>query len=379
MHAWQRCKRAICELPRGFFAVLVLAWAMVLGGCESTSVESESGELVIGLTDAEGDFHHYQVAVSALTLTKANGAIVEVLPLTTELDFSQYTEMTEILTAATVPTGVYVQATMTLDYTNALLVVENADGDGIEVDHDNIVDSNGAKIEQLEVTVHLEDRDRLVIRPGLPAHMTLDFDLQASNRVVFDDQGPTVTVEPFLIADIELERPKIQRVRGPLAAVNLDRSTYQVIIRPFRHRVRDTDRRRRFGTLTVVTTDDTHFDINNHSFVGSAGLEELAAQPSFTATIAVGDLKFNPRRFEAREVYAGASVPGGDLDVVQGTVLARSPDDVLTVKGATLIRAGGSIAQGTSRLPWTVLGPLESAAARTRAHHQRATLERLGQ
>ena len=70
MHAWQRCKRAICELPRGFFAVLLLAWAVVLGGCDTPSHETETGQLVIGITDAEGDFFHYKVAISALTLPR---------------------------------------------------------------------------------------------------------------------------------------------------------------------------------------------------------------------------------------------------------------------------------------------------------------------
>ena len=51
----------------------------------------------------------------------------------------------------------------------------------------------------------------------------------------------------------------------------------------------------------------------------------------------------DPLHFVATEVLAGSSVPGGTLDVAGGTVLNRS-GDVLTLKGATMIRAGGSIA-----------------------------------
>ena len=68
--------------------------------------------MVIGLTDQEGDFHSYTVDVLSLTLTKLNGAVVETLPLNTRIDFAQYTEMTEFLTAATIPSGVYVKAQM---------------------------------------------------------------------------------------------------------------------------------------------------------------------------------------------------------------------------------------------------------------------------
>jgi hypothetical protein len=46
--------------------------------------------------------------------------------------------------------------------------------------------------------------------------------------------------------------------------------------------------------------------------------------------------------FQATEVYGGSSVAGGDLDAVKGNVIARSGDQ-LTVRGATLMRADGSV------------------------------------
>jgi hypothetical protein len=64
--------------------------------------------------------------------------------------------------------------------------------------------------------------------------------------------------------------------------------------------------------------------------------------PNLTATVAIGDLKLNPVRFEAREVRAGSSVAGGTLDVVTGNVTARTGDTV-TVRGATLMRTDGSV------------------------------------
>ena len=54
--------------------------------------------------------------------------------------------------------------------------------------------------------------------------------------------------------------------------------------------------------------------------------------PAFTATVVLGDLKFNPRRFVAREVYAGSSVAGGEQDVVTGNVIRRD-GNTLTIKG----------------------------------------------
>jgi hypothetical protein len=323
------------------FTLLLWLMGMTLVGCnvQDQNAAAGDGEVVIGLTDAEGDFASYTVDVLSLTLTKANGAVVEALPLTTRVDFAQYTALTEFLTAATVPNGAYVKASMMLDYSNADIWVENATGDAVQVS--NMVDADGVALTQLEVDVNLEGRNKLIVAPGIPSHLTLDFDLKASNTVSFDGADPSLVVEPVLLADAELEAPKLHRLRGPLANVDVNGNSFEVILRPFHH-VLNTDHHRRFGELKVVTNDTTLFDISDVSYQGQAGLVALDAQPSFTATIVIGDLKFNPRRFEAREVYAGSSVPGGDLDVVTGNVIARS-GDVLTVKGATLVRAGGSV------------------------------------
>jgi hypothetical protein len=64
--------------------------------------------------------------------------------------------------------------------------------------------------------------------------------------------------------------------------------------------------------------------------------------PELTAVIARGELSFTPLRLQAREVYAGSSVPGGTMDVVRGAVVERN-GNVIGVKGATLIRTDGSV------------------------------------
>jgi len=187
----------------------------------------------------------------------------------------------------------------------------------------------------------LEGRNSLLIAPGIPAHLTLDFNLNASNKVEFDLSGsPILTVQPFLLAELNPEAPKIHRLRGPLKEVDVTGGTFEVIIRPFIHILSGGDEH--FGTLEVRTDDDTIYEINEEVYTGQAGLTALDAMQALTAIIVVGDLKFNPARFEARHVYAGSSVPGGTLDVVSGNVISRT-GNALTVKGATLIRSGGSV------------------------------------
>ena len=95
----------------------VLFFAVVLSGCADSGSggsnptgNNDTGDLVVGLTDAESDFVKYEVDIVSLTLTKQNGAVVDALPVVTRVDFAQYVEMTEFLTAATIPVGRYVEA-----------------------------------------------------------------------------------------------------------------------------------------------------------------------------------------------------------------------------------------------------------------------------
>jgi hypothetical protein len=323
--------------------------ALMLIACKAAdeTEEADNGQVIIGLTDASGDFLTYTVDVLSLKLKKANGAEVETLPTneSTGVDFSQYVEMTEFLTAASIPIGTYTEATLKLDFTAADIRVEDADGNTVRVKGENIRDENGETVDELTVTVHLADRSQLTILPGVPAHLTLDFDLKASNSVDMTGTDPVVTVKPVLLAEVDAEAPKPHRVRGPLKSVDTADQSFTVIIRPFLHLLAGGDEL--FGTLKVTTDADTVFEIDGETYTGADGLAALDAKPALTATTAVGDLVIHstgqPRfTYTASAVYAGSSVPGGDLDVVTGNVVARE-GDLLTVKGATLTRANGSV------------------------------------
>jgi hypothetical protein len=325
----------------GILSLTLLLTGCGGGGSSSETDSGESGKLVIGLTDAPGDFSTYTVDVISLTLTRMNGAVVETLPLNTRIDFAQYTDMTEFLTAASVPSGVYIKAEMVVDYSDAEIWVEDESGNLVQVPVGNIVNEDGETLTRLDLTVRLEGRQSLLIVPGVPAHLTLDFDLNSANQVDLSGAEPVLTVQPILLADLELDRPKVHRVRGPLADVDTDNNHFDISIRPFHHRF---EHQHRFGELQVNVLDETVYEIDGEKFQGEAGLVALDAMPALTATVAIGDLKrINERfMFQATEVYAGSSVAGVDLDAVKGNVIARSADQ-LTVRGATLMRADGSV------------------------------------
>jgi len=326
----------------GVFAfTLLVGCSSDSGPVADVSVETgteDSGQVIIGITDAPGDFAAYAVDVTSIKLYRQDGAQIETLPLSTRIDFAQYVELTEFFTAATVPPGTYTAGSMTLDYTSADIQIESRDGKIVPAEI--IQDAAGNTVTSLEVRVSLDNANRLIVKPGIPAHITLDFDLQASNTVDLESpQGVSVVVEPVLLAELSRERSKTHRARGALRRVNVEASAYGIYLRPFHHRLTND---RRFGSLVVKTSDETVFDINGGMYRGPEGLQQLARQPQFTATIAIGKFALNPVRFLATEVYAGSSVPGGDQDVIRGSVISRTGDSVI-VKGAQLVRADGTV------------------------------------
>lgn len=321
--------------PGGLMLVVLLLLTGCGGGGDSTTdtTDKSSGEVVIGLTDAAGDFLTYKVDVKSLKLTHKNGTVVETLPNQTSVDFAQYVEVTEFLTTATVPSGVYTSVSMLLDYSNSQIMVEDENGDAKEAIAVNDV---GNTLQELTVEVELMDSDIFIIRPGVPAHITLDFDLAASNEVDLMPTPAIVTVDPLLLADTLLEDPKSHRLRGLLKNVDTNADVFTVNIRPFHRRIGN------YGTVRVHTLSDTAYEIDGINHEGEAGLAQLALMPTTTAIVALGELNRITRHFEAIQVYAGTSVPWGDKDVITGHVVARS-GDLLTVRGATIVRSNNSV------------------------------------
>lgn len=316
------------------FSVMLFSFYGCSGTSGTDAVAGDS-ELVISLTDAEGDFLSYTVDILSLKMQKSNGVQVETLPLTTTLDFAQYVEVTEFLTTATVPSGHYTGAQIVLDFSGAVIIVQDSNGEPITA---KVQDADGNPVTQMTVDVSFNGERDFVIAPGIPAHITLDFDLDASNAVIVNGSEATVVVSPVLVADTLLEEPKPHRLRGLLGRVNQAENLFTVVMRPFRHRLQ-----KGFGQLKAHVGDGTSYEIDGRMYAGSEGLAALAVLDPASAVVVRGILNIENRQFRASEVYAGSSVPWGNKDIVGGNVIARS-GNVITVRGATLIRRNGSFA-----------------------------------
>ena len=293
---------------------------------------SNCGTLLVGLTDADGDFLSYSVDVVSLSLRKADGTRVEALPTRQRVDFAGLVDLTELVTAATIPNGTYVSASIRLDFANADVSVE-VNGAPVAA---TVVDGNGVPLGVVDVDLMLDNRNHVTIAPGVPALLQLDFDLAASHEVDVSSVPAIATAQPFIVATIEPVEDKELRVRGPLVSVDTNASSYVVDLRPF------NDATSRLGQFTVHTDASTAFEIDGVEYEGAAGLATLAGKAAGTPTVAAGVLDVAARSFTASDVLAGDSVPGAQFDVVYGNVTARA-GDLLTVRGGTVIRRDGTV------------------------------------
>jgi hypothetical protein len=286
----------------------------------------ECGTLIIGLTDDDGDFLSYTVDVLSLLLEKADGTVVEVLPNRTRVDFAQYVDLTEFVSVATVPPGVYVAGTVQLDFTNAEIFVEAGD----LAKETTVVDADGNPLGQTELKIKLADHDQLFINRATTSLLTIDFDLDASHAVDVTPTPAVATAEPFIVAELDPVDTKEIRVRGRYIEANEAEMYYVVALRPFYDKVGD------FGRMKVFVTDDTDCEINEAEFSGVECLRALEAAGQGTLTVAQGTLHVGDREFVANMILAGTSVPGNGMDATKGHVIARM-DDELLVRGGTVI------------------------------------------
>ncbi|MEO0366577.1 MAG: DUF4382 domain-containing protein [Pseudomonadota bacterium] len=308
------------------------------GGGGSTTAESpdpiddvQEGQVIVGLTDAEGDFASYTVDVLSISLERANGTIVETLPNTTRVDFADLTEVTELVSIATVPAGNYVSASIQLDYTESQIVVQDENGVTAEA---VAVNESGEAIGEWTSRLQLASSEVIRIAPGVPAAFSLDFDLDASNEIDFSAAPPIVTVAPLLLASAELEEDREHRIRGLVDSVDVDAGSIAVDVRPFFHR------QGRFGEVTVIVDDETEYEVDGEGFIGSAGLEAIAALGEDAPLVAAGMIA--DRQLDADVIVAGSSVPWADATAVKGTVKSRDADS-LTIGGARIEFGDGTV------------------------------------
>jgi hypothetical protein len=343
------------------FGLLAL---LALAGCDGTAL------VTLTATPATvTGFLSYRVMLDSVALQGSSGGSAQsVLPAGVSVDLAQAASLTEILSASTVPKGTYTSATVTVDYTDAVIVADDGSQSGKPL---TAQDANGQSIGQVTLTLTFDPSNPVVISKDSTSQLALGFQLSASNNVNL--AAGTVTVTPVLVASSLPIDTKTLRLRGPVSSTSgvVSSTTdstavnnYTTGIEPFDGLVSES------GSVSFSPTATTVFEVNGTPSIGTAGFNALAALGSGAWTVSYGTLTSSTTTtsdatqaagasvanaaspvatttttttsvsFTPTQVWAGSSVQGGGLDRISGVVTARSGNS-LTVPAATWITSAG--------------------------------------
>jgi hypothetical protein len=318
---------------------------LALAACNGTAV------VTLTSTASQDNFLAYRVGLVSVQLEGKSA--LKILPASTTVDLTTLTGVSEVLGAAAVSKGNYKSALVTLDYSAAQIVYDDGSLNGVVL---TPVDANGRALGQIQLTVNLDPSDSFSVTSKGSSRLSLNFNLAASN--VVNLSAATVTVTPVVAASALPIDANPVRIRGPISGVtsgNLTSTTsgsFSMGIWPFNGTVAGA------GSLSVVPSTSTTYEINGSLSTGTAGEGQLASLGSGTLTVAYGTLTSAQQStttttagttsttstslvtFTASQVLAGSSVQGSGFDRVTGTVSARN-GDTLTVENATLVADDG--------------------------------------
>ncbi|HET8707369.1 MAG TPA: DUF4382 domain-containing protein [Pseudomonadales bacterium] len=308
----------------GIAAAVLLASCGGGGGGSSDASSQQKSQLQLAITDAPGDFLAYTVDIKSITLKKANGTEVETVPVTSRIDLTQYTDLSELFNVLTVPTGTYSEVDLNVDYSNAEILVEGDNGGEVAP---TVVDADGNTVKEMALKLQFPESEPFEVKAGEPAQLSIDFDLDSSNVVdMTTTPTPTLTVEPVLYASTKLNENRDHRVRGLLESVDTSANTFLVDLLPL-YLTKGS-----FGQSTVTADENTSWNINGTQYTGLAGVAALAALPKDTPIVTVGKVSDSAETVTATTVLAGSSVPWVGREAVQGVVIKRD-GDTLYVRG----------------------------------------------
>lgn len=308
---------------RMFFAAAMALFAGC-GGNENITY----GTAVISVQSTNSGFLSYQVGVDSITLTRNDGIVVEPLSEPQTVDFTQITDIAELLGSPALPVGTYLSLSITLDYTApSIWVAQN--GAVVELLPISTVTPQTAMSTAI-ITVTFDLNHPLVITAQQSSRLALNINLAAFNTV--DAAKATVTVQPLASAAAATVDATPMRARGLYVTELSVTNGFIMNARPF------IDQVSALGAETVNITPTTYFNINGTVYTGAAGLKALAQQPESTLIVAygtLGDLSGITPTFNATQVYAGLIVQTPLADEITGVVGSRS-GDTLTVLGGNL-------------------------------------------
>lgn len=309
---------------------LVLGGTAFLASCKYGN-NITYGTAVVTMRVADGNFSgftSYLVSVDAITLTRSDGVLVEPLAQPQTVDLVKLHDLSELVEAPALPIGTYTTLSLTLDYSNANILV---DINGVPTAVAAYDPTTGVLMTSTVLTVAFDPGNPLVINAGVSTRLALDINLAAANTINFSASPVNITPHPIMTATVAPADQTVLRGRGIFVVSQPASSDFVINMRPFNDLVSA------LGALTVNTSSSTYFNINGVVYTGAAGLtamQSLQVSTPIAAYGTLGSLATITPTFNATAVYAGTVIEDPLADFVTGTVSA--------VNGATLNLHGAS-------------------------------------
>ncbi len=331
---------SLLNRARKLLAPLLLGTALLAGCGHNPNVSGYGIAWVTLQSEPAPDFAAYNVTIDAVSLTRNDGVVVSAIGTPEIVDMTTVGKIAEMWGSGAVPIGTYVSATVTFDYTSAVIAVK-VNGKPVQA---KVLDAHtGVAPTTYAVTVNFDPSNPLVITPTYASTsaqlLAVDLDLGASTIIDSTTSPVSVRVQPYVTVGVQRPDTRIIRVRGPLINSSLDVQTYSLYVRPF------YDEANNIGTLSLFNRPDTVWTVNGKTYIGAPGLTALAGL-SAGITMTAGYAQFVPDFNSLNQAAAGtfylSYVVGASTledqytEGVSGEVVARK-GNTLTLQNATLL------------------------------------------
>jgi hypothetical protein len=246
------------------------------------------------------------VGVDQIQLGKHDGTVVDMLSVPVSVEFSSLTDSALLLQSMKVPVGVYDSASITLDFSNATLVLTGQSTPA------TIVDEGGAPVGgTLTLQIDLNETAFQVLA-NRQRMVTFDFDIAQS--LVVDPAHNTATLEP--IVAVQIDGTDTQLVTfGTLLDVVPSQNSFTATI--------GSQTGQPLGTAVYLVNNHTIYQIDGVPSAGTTGLALFDLVPHGTPIQVIGEPDLGTSNILARFVIAGRGADDGTADILEGDVIDR--------------------------------------------------------
>lgn len=321
----------IAVLARQTVRLPALALLAALAACNGSAV------VTLTATPSTDTYLAYRVGLVSVQLETGSGRTSGgVLPKATTVDLARLTNLSDVVGTSSLAAGNYSKVLVTLDYSSAQIIYDNGTVDGLQL---TPVASGGQPLGQVTMLLYIDPSNQLSVLRSSSGHVSLAFNLAASN--VVDVTTKTVTVTPMMAASALEIDSKVVRLRGPFGSVNGSDTGFTAGIMPFDFGTAGA------GSLGVTAQSVTTFEINGTPSSGTAGITQTAALAPGTMIEAFGTLTtstFNSSSslFSGSAFSGTGSLTGSTQSCSDGTIPTTVNGVLTCADGSTLIATPSS-------------------------------------